>query len=66
MIAKDREVLDVVERYPATQAVFEEYDEQAGECICCNALFQTLEEVAEKYGFDLERLLEEIKNAASG
>ena len=43
MIGKDEEVLSVVEQHPATQAVFEHYDAQAGECICCNALFQTIE-----------------------
>jgi hypothetical protein len=42
LIGKDEEVLDVVEKHPATQAVFEAYEAQAGECICCNALFQTI------------------------
>jgi hypothetical protein len=49
VITKDQAVLGVVEKYPATQVVFEQYDEQVGECICCNALFQTIEEVAAKY-----------------
>jgi len=66
VITKDQEVLGVVEKHPATQSVLEEYDERAGECICCNALFQTIEEVAAKYGLDLERLLKDINNAAKG
>ena len=53
-----------MEKHPATQAVFEHYDELAGECICCNALFQTLEEVAAKYSLDLGALLEDINRAA--
>jgi hypothetical protein len=40
---KDEEVLSVVEKHPETQAVFEAYEGQAGERICCNALFQTIE-----------------------
>jgi hypothetical protein len=59
------EVLNVVERYPATQAVFETYETQAGECICCSALFQTIEEVAAKYSLNLETFLEDINRAAS-
>ncbi len=66
MITKDQEVLDVVGKHPSTQAVFEKYDEQAGQCICCNALFRTIEEVAAEYGLDLERLLEDIETAAHG
>jgi hypothetical protein len=66
MTSKDEEVLSVVEQHPATQAVFERYDAEAGECICCNALFQTIEEVAAKYSLDLEVFLEDINRAASG
>jgi hypothetical protein len=66
MVSKDEEVLSVVERHPATQAVFEGYDAQAGECICCNALFQTIEEVAAKYSLDLEVLLKDINRAVRG
>jgi len=30
-------------------------------CICGQALFKTLREVAEKYGLDLERLLKDLE-----
>jgi hypothetical protein len=66
MIERDEEVLSVVEQHPATQAVFERYDAQAGECICCNALFQTIEEVAAKYSLDLEVFLKDINRAVRG
>ena len=58
-------VLDVVAAHRATEAVFQRFDRQAGECICCNALFETLEHVAEKYALDLKRLLEELERAAA-
>lgn len=66
VVTRDQEVLVVVEKYRATQVVFEQYDEQAGECICCNALFQTIEEVAAKYSLNLEGFLEDINRAVSG
>jgi hypothetical protein len=66
VIGKDEEVLDVVEKFPATQAVFEAYETQAGECICCNALFQTIEDVAAKYSLDLEMFLADINRATRG
>jgi len=64
VIGMGEEVLSVVEKHPATLAVFEAYETQAGECICCNALFQTIEEVAAKYSLDLETFLEDINRAA--
>ena len=66
MVGKDDEVLSVVEKHPRTQAVFEAYEGQAGECICCSALFQTTEEVAAKYCLDLETFLDDINHAAGG
>jgi hypothetical protein len=65
VVDRSDELLSVVEKYPATQAVFEAYETQAGECICCNALFQTIEEVAAKYSLNLETFLEDINRAAT-
>ena len=60
-IQPEMTVLDVVSRYRGSEAIFKNYDEQAGVCICCQALFETLKEVAEKYGIDLEQLLTELE-----
>ena len=56
-------VLDIVSTYSATQEVFKRWDDRAGECICCNALFESLETVAEKYSLDLSALVQDLKNA---
>ncbi len=56
-------VLDVVSRYRRTEAVFKRYDDGAGECICCNALFDTLKDVAGRYGLDLARLITDLEKA---
>ena len=56
-------VLDVVSRYGKTEAVFKQYDKQAGVCICCHALFKPLSKVAVRYGFNLEKLLEDLEDA---
>ena len=64
-IKPDMTVLDIVSRYRETEAVFRKYDEKAGECICCRALFDTLQSVAEKYGLDMERLLSDLGCAAN-
>ena len=58
-------VLDIIDRHRETQAVFQAWDGRAGECICCRALFDTVRQVAERYGLDLERLMAEL-NAAAG
>jgi len=56
-------VLDVVSRFRQTEEVFKKYDVQAGECICCQSLFDSLKEVAEKYNLDLNRFLSDLKAA---
>lgn len=60
-ISSEMTVLDIISRYKGSEAIFRKYDEQAGVCICCNALFETLRDVAEKYGIDLGQLLAELK-----
>jgi hypothetical protein len=64
LILPEMTVLDVVSRYKKTEAVFKLYDKQACECICCQALFETLQDVAKKYGFSLEKLLSDLETAA--
>ncbi|GAB6904448.1 conserved hypothetical protein [Desulfosarcina cetonica] len=64
-IEPEMTVLDIVSRYRDTEAVFKRWDEQAGECICCQALFDTLRQVAQRYQLDLERLLAELHAAAA-
>ena len=60
-ISPEMTVLEVIHRHRQTETVFKKYDEQAGICICCQALFETLEEVAGKYNLDLEALLLELE-----
>ncbi len=62
-IRSEMTVLDVVSRYRKTEAVFKQYDKQAGVCICCQALFEPLSRVAVRYGFNLEKLLEDLEDA---
>lgn len=56
-------VLDVVSRWRDTEAVFKHYDALAGECICCRALFESIRDVAAKYGLDLDSLMADLRGA---
>jgi hypothetical protein len=55
-------VLDVVSRFRETEGVFKEYDKETGECICCQALFDPLRNVAARYGLDLKKLLDDLES----
>ncbi len=57
-------VLNIVSKYRETEAVFKSYDKKAGVCICCHALFEPLSKVAVRYGLNLEKLLEDLEDAA--
>ncbi len=61
-IDPDMTVLDVVSRYRGTEAVFKRYDAVAGECICCNALFESLKTVADKYDLNLQKMIEDLEH----
>jgi len=65
LIRKDMTVLDIVSTFRSTQAVFKQWDEKAGECICCNALFEPLERAVAKYNLDLHTLLRDLEKAAA-
>jgi hypothetical protein len=58
-------ILDVLSQYRQTESVFKRYDEKAGACLCCQALFDPLKDVADKYGLDLSKLMADLKDAAA-
>ncbi len=62
-ITPDMTVLDIVSRYRETEAVFKNYDTYAGECICCKALFDSLQDVADRYALNLPELLDALNEA---
>ena len=64
LIHQDMTLLEAVQLHPATTAVFRSNDEQAGECILCNALFETIGATARRYGLNLEELLADLEHAA--
>ncbi len=55
-------LLEVIDRFRQTEDVLRKYDEEAGVCLCCEALFESLGETAEKYGLDLDRLISELED----
>jgi hypothetical protein len=63
LIHKDLTVLDIVSRFRETEAVFKAYDAAAGECICCQALFDRLEDVCTRYHLNMDRLLSDLEAA---
>jgi hypothetical protein len=65
LIEPDMTVLDVLHRYRQTEEVFRRYDAWAGECICCQALFEPLQSLAARYNLQLKTLLEELETAAA-
>jgi len=64
LIRPDMTVLDIVSTFTPTETVFRQWDKKAGECICCNALFDSLERAAEKYSLDLSALMTDLEKAA--
>ncbi|OIQ50024.1 hypothetical protein BerOc1_01954 [Pseudodesulfovibrio hydrargyri] len=64
-ITPDMTLLDIVHKHRAAEAVFRARDEQAGECLLCKALFETVADVAARYGLDLDALMADLEAAIS-
>lgn len=56
-------VLDLVAAHPAVEAVFRRYDAKAGCCILCEALFETITELAARRGLDATALTHDLSQA---
>lgn len=66
MVSKNMTVLDLVNKHPETIPVFTKYDQKFSTCICCNSLFDTLENAAVKNSLNLEKLLADINRVLKG
>jgi hypothetical protein len=62
LITAETTVLELVELYPDTELVFEHYTRKRGICICCEALFCTLSEVADRYEIDIDELMARLNS----
>ena len=56
-------VLDIVAAHKHTETIFRSYDQHAGECVLCNALFETVEGLSQKYGLDLQEILTRLRQS---
>jgi hypothetical protein len=63
-IRPEMTALEVLRSYRQTKEVFKKYDEKTGRCICCDALFESLRTIADRYGLDLEELLRDLEAVA--
>jgi len=64
-ITSGANLLDIVSKWPAADALFRRYDEKADVCLWCSCLFDTLEEIAKKYELDLNSIMREINDVAT-
>lgn len=64
-LSPDMTVLEVIQRYRSTERVFKDLEAETGHCICCDALFEPLQQVARLYQLDLANLLDRLNGAKS-
>jgi hypothetical protein len=57
-------LLEVIYEWRASEGVFKTYEAQAGICLRCHALFDTLAEAAAKYNLNLTNLLADLNALA--
>jgi hypothetical protein len=59
-------VLEGLCRHRQTEHIFRKYDAAAGVCLCCQTRFDSVADLARKYGLELEKLLVDLEMAAAG
>lgn len=60
-IDPDLTILDIVSKYRETETIFKKYDEKAGVCLCCEDLFNSLKDIADKYCMNLEEIIADLQ-----
>lgn len=60
MIDKDMTPLEIVEKFPETECIFHEYDDLIGECLLCNYLFDSINDIAEKHKIDVNEMIKRL------
>jgi hypothetical protein len=63
-ITPEMTIVEVLHQHRQTEAVFRRYEGEANGCLLCHALFDTLAEAESKYGLNLDRLLQDLQEAA--
>lgn len=53
-------LVEIMSQWRSTEEIFKSYETQAGTCLRCHDLYNTLEEVAQKYNLDLPQLLADL------
>ena len=54
-------ILDIISTYRQTEAIFKKYDDKAGVCLCCQALFDPLKDIVNQYGLDIEEIMSDLE-----
>jgi hypothetical protein len=57
-------LIEVMSQWRSSEEIFKAYEPQAGTCLRCHALFNTLEETAQKYHLDMTKLLADLNALA--
>jgi hypothetical protein len=57
---KKMTLLDIMAEYENSEEIIKSYYEKAGTCLCCNDLFEILEDVCKKFCLSEEDILNRI------
>jgi hypothetical protein len=66
IITPEMTILDIIGQYRETERIFKQLEAELGVCVCCQGLFLTLREAAERFGFYLSPVMAEIDTLIRG
>ena len=53
-------LLDIMAEYNESEVIIKSYDDAAGTCLCCNHLFDSLEDVCRKFNISSDEISEKL------
>ncbi len=65
VVTPEMTVLAGGRQHRETEKIFKRLEDETGSCVCCQGLFLSVGEAAERFGFDLERVLSDLNSIIS-
>ena len=65
IVTPETAIIDIISAHRQTEKVFKRLEAETGTCICCQGLFLSVRDAAQRFGFNMESVLADINGIIS-
>jgi hypothetical protein len=66
IVTPDTAIIDIISIHRQTEQVFKRLEAETGTCICCEGLFLSVRDAAQRFGFNMESVMADINGIIAG